>query len=103
TAIAARVGLPRRLVTLIEGESLINDATALVAYSFAVAAVVTGSFSFWHAAWRFLVDVLRGVAIGLAVGFVLRQFRRRLDHSPTEIAIALVSGYFAYLPAEAAG
>ena len=44
-----------------------------------------------------------GIAIGLAVGFVLRQFRRRLNHSPTEIAIALLSGYFAYLPAQAAG
>jgi len=103
TAIASRLGVPRRLVAIIEGESLINDATALVAYSFAVTAVVTGSFSFWHAAWRFVVDVLGGVAIGLAVGVVLRQIRRRLDHSPTEIAIALLSGYFAYLPAEAAG
>src|SRR5690349_15307168 len=103
TAIASRLGVPRRLVAIIEGESLINDATALVAYSFAVAAVVTGSFSFWHAAWRFVVDVIGGIAIGLAVGVVLRQIRRRLDHSPTEIAIALLSGYFAYLPAEAAG
>jgi CPA1 family monovalent cation:H+ antiporter len=103
TAIAARLGIPRRLVTLIEGESLINDATALVAYRFAVAAVVTGSFSLPHAAWRFVVNVIGGVAIGLAVGFVIRQLRRRLDHSPTEIAIALFSGYFAYLPAEAAG
>src|SRR5439155_26078570 len=97
------LGLPRRLVTLIEGESLINDATALVAYRFAVAAVVTGGFSLWHASWRFAVDVVGGIAIGLAVGFVIRQVRRRLDHSPTEIAIALFSGYFAYLPAEAAG
>jgi Na+/H+ antiporter len=103
TAIASRLGLPRRLVTLIEGESLINDATALVAYSFAVAAVVTGQFSLWHATWRFGVDVVGGVAIGLAVGIVIRQVRRRINHSPTEIAIALLSGYFAYLPAEAAG
>jgi Na+/H+ antiporter len=103
TAIASRLGLPRRLVTLIEGESLINDATALVAYGFAVTAVLTGSFSLWHAAWRFVVDVVGGIAIGLAVGFVIRQIRRRLDHSPSEIAIALLSGYFAYLPAEAAG
>jgi monovalent cation/hydrogen antiporter len=102
-AIAARLGVPRRLVTLIEGESLVNDATALVAYSFAVAAVVTGSFSLWHATWRFVVDVAGGIAIGLAVGYVLRQIRRRMNHSPTEIAIALLSGYFAYLPAEAAG
>jgi monovalent cation/hydrogen antiporter len=103
TAIGSRLGLPRRLVTLIEGESLINDATALVAYSFAVAAVTTGSFSLWHATWRFVLDVGGGIAIGLVVGYLLRQFRRRLNHSPTEIAIALLSGYFAYLPAEAAG
>ncbi len=102
-AIASRLGIPRRLATLIEGESLINDATALVAYRFAVAAVVSGTFSFWHAAWHFAVDVVGGVAIGLAVGFVLRQIRRRMHHSPTEIAIALLSGYFAYLPAQAAG
>jgi Na+/H+ antiporter len=102
-AIATRLGIPRRLTTLIEGESLINDATALVAYRFAVAAVLTGSFSLWHATWRFAVDVAGGIAIGLAVGFVLREIRRRLDHSPTEIAIALLSGYFAYLPAQAAG
>jgi CPA1 family monovalent cation:H+ antiporter len=103
TAIGSRLGLPRRLVTLIEGESLINDATALVAYSFAVTAVVTGSFSLWHATWRFGVDVAGGIAIGLAVGFVIRQVRRRVNHPPTEIAIALLSGYFAYLPAQAAG
>jgi Na+/H+ antiporter len=103
TAIGSRLGLPRRLVTLIEGESLVNDATALVAYSFAVAAVVTGSFSLWHATWRFALDVVGGVAIGLVVGYLLRQFRRRINHSPTEIAIALLSGYFAYLPAQAAG
>jgi Na+/H+ antiporter len=102
-AIASRLGIPRRLATLIEGESLVNDATALVAYRFAVAAVLTGTFSLSHATWRFVVDVLGGVAIGLAVGFVLRQIRRRLNHSPTEIAIALLSGYFAYLPAQAAG
>ncbi len=103
TAIASRIGLPRRLVAIIEGESLINDATALVVYSFAVAAVLTGTFSLWHAVWRFGVNVAGGIAVGLAVGFVLRQVRRRLDHSPTEIAIALFSGYFAYLPAEALG
>ena len=52
-------------MTLIEGESLVNDATALVAYAFAVAAVVTGTFSLWHATWRFGLDVVGGIAIGL--------------------------------------
>jgi monovalent cation/hydrogen antiporter len=103
TTIARRLGVPRRLVAIIEGESLINDATALVLYRVAVAAVVTGSFSIWHATAHFFLDVIGGVAIGLAVGFLIRQVRRRLDHSPTEIAIALFSGYFAYLPAEALG
>jgi Na+/H+ antiporter len=103
TAIASRLGIPRRLRTLIEGESLINDATALVAYSFAVAAVLSGGFSLEHAVWRFALDVVGGIAVGVAVGFVIRQVRRRLNHSPTEIAIALFSGYFAYLPAQALG
>ncbi|TML83964.1 MAG: Na+/H+ antiporter [Actinobacteria bacterium] len=103
SAIAERLGIPHRLAAIIEGESLVNDATALVAYRFAVAAVLTGTFSLSHATWRFVVDVLGGVAVGLAVGLVLRQIRRRLNHSPTEIAIALLSGYFAYLPAQALG
>jgi Na+/H+ antiporter len=101
TAIAERVGLPRRLVALIEGESLVNDGTALVAYRFAVAAVVTGSFSLVDASARFVLNVTGGIVIGLAVGVVLREVRRRLDNPPLEITISLMSGYFAYLPAEA--
>jgi Na+/H+ antiporter len=103
TAIAQRLGLPRRLVGLIEGESLVNDGTALVAYRFAVAAVVTGSFSLAAATGRFFVNVLGGIAIGIAVGLVIREVRRRLDNPPVEITISVLSGYFAYLPAEAAG
>jgi CPA1 family monovalent cation:H+ antiporter len=99
--IANRVGLPRAVVSIIEGEGLLNDSTALVVYRFAVVAAVTGSFSLAHATWKFFVSVFGGIAVGLAVGFVIRQIRRRIDHSPTEIAIALLSGYFAYLPAEA--
>jgi len=103
TAIAQRLGLPRRLIALIEGESLVNDGTALVAYRFAVAAVVTGSFSMVEASWRFVVNVVGGIAIGLAVGYLIRQLRRRLDNPPVEITIALLSGYFGYLPAQAVG
>ncbi len=101
TAIARRLGIPRRGVTIIEGESLINDATALVAYKFAVAAVVTGSFSLWEAGGRFLINVIAGLAIGLAVGWAVRQIRRRLDNPPVELTLSLATGYFAYLPAEA--
>lgn len=103
TAIAERLGLPRRLVALIEGESLVNDGTALVAYRFAVAAVVTGSFSLASASGRFVLNVVGGIAVGLAIGYVIRQVRRRLDNPPVEITISIMSGYFAYLPAQAAG
>jgi monovalent cation/hydrogen antiporter len=103
TSIARRLGIPRRIVTIVEGESLINDGTALVAYRFAVAAVLTGSFSLWEAGLRFAVNVAGGIAIGLAVGYVVRQVRRRLDNPPVEITIALMTAYFAYLPAEIVG
>ncbi len=102
-AIAQRLGLSRRLVALIEGESLVNDGTGLVAYKFAVAAVVTGSFSLLDASGRFVLNIVGGIVVGLAVGFVIREVRRRLDNPPVEITISILSGYFAYLPAEAIG
>jgi Na+/H+ antiporter len=103
SAIAERLGLPTRLVALIEGESLVNDGTALVAYRFAVAAVVTGTFSLFDASWSFVLNVVGGIGVGLAVGYLIRQLRRRLDDPPVEIAIALLSGYLGYLPAQALG
>jgi CPA1 family monovalent cation:H+ antiporter len=103
SAIASRVGAPRRYVTIVEGESLVNDATALVAYKFAVAAAVTGSFSMAEAGGRFLLNAVVGIAIGIAVGYVVALLRKALDDAPTEITISLVTPYFAYLPAEALG
>jgi Na+/H+ antiporter len=101
TAIASRVGAPRRYLTIVEGESLINDSTALVAYKFAVAAAVSGGFSLAEAGGRFVLNAVVGVAIGLAVGVVVARLRKAVDDPPTEIAISLVTPYFAYLPAEA--
>jgi monovalent cation/hydrogen antiporter len=103
SAIASRLGAPRRFVTIVEGESLINDSTALIAYKFAVAAAVSGSFSLAEAGGRFLLNGVVGIAIGLAVGWLVAQVRRAIDDAPTEIAISLVTPYFAYLPAEALG
>ena len=103
TAIARRLGVPRRLVTLLEGESLVNDATALVAYRIAVAAAVGGSFVAWEAGLRFLAGVAGGVAIGLLVGWLVAEVRRRLDDPPVEIVVSVVTGYAAYLPAERLG
>ena len=103
TAIARRLGVPRKLVTIVEGESLVNDGTGLVLYRVAVAAVVTGSFSALDTGGLFVVSVLGGIAVGLAVGWIVRQVRRRLDNPPAEITISLLTGYFAFIPAELLG
>jgi Na+/H+ antiporter len=97
------LGAPRRVLAIIEGENLTNDWTALVLYRIAVGAVVSGSFSLWDAGLRFVFNGVAGLAIGLAVGFVVRHVRRRIDDPPTELAISLLTAYAAYLPAEEIG
>jgi monovalent cation/hydrogen antiporter len=101
--IMRRIGAPRRLVTIVEGENLTNDWTALVLYRIAVAAVVTGSFSLLEASGEFILTGVGGLLVGLAAGWVIRQVRRRIDDPPTEITISILSGYAAYLPAEELG
>jgi CPA1 family monovalent cation:H+ antiporter len=103
TSIARRFGVPRKLVTIVEGESLVNDGTGLVLYRVAVAAVVTGSFSAYYTGGLFLVSVGGGIAVGLVVGWLVRQVRRRLDNPPAEITISLLTGYIAFIPAELMG
>jgi Na+/H+ antiporter len=103
TAIMRRVGAPRRLVNVIEGESLVNDATALVAYKVAVSAAVGAGVSVADASLDFVTAAGGGVAVGLAVGFVVAAIRRRLDDPPTEITISLFTGYAAFLGADAIG
>ena len=102
TAIAGRIGAPRRIVTVLEGESLVNDSTALIALQFAIAAV-GGTFSFVEASRDFIVDVAGGAAIGVAVGAVVAYVRRRVEDAPTEAVLSLATAYFAYLPAAALG
>lgn len=103
TEIAGRVGLPRRLVSILEGESLVNDGTALVLYKAAVGAAVGSGFSLLHVGAHLVLDVIGGVAIGLAVGFAIRNVRRRINDTPIEVALAVLTGYLAYLPAAALG
>ena len=103
SAIFERLGIPSRLVALIEGESLINDATALVAYRVAIAAVVHGAFSMRDIGQGFIVAVAGGLAVGLAVGWLIRQVRKRIDNPPAEVTLAILTGYLAYLPAELLG
>jgi monovalent cation/hydrogen antiporter len=101
--IIRRFGVPRRVVTVIEGENLTNDWTALTIYRFATTAVVSGTFNWAWAAPRFVLTGVGGIAVGLLVGVALRWIRRRLDDPPTEITISLFSGFAAYIPAEELG
>jgi monovalent cation/hydrogen antiporter len=101
--IMRRVGAPRSMLTVVEGENLTNDWTALVLYRVAVAAVVTGSFSLVEASLEFVLSGIGGLAVGLIAGRIIRELRRRLDDPPTEITISILSGYAAYLPAEELG
>src|SRR5437588_9588307 len=100
TAFLRRLPLPRRLVIILEGESMINDAAAIVAYRMAVAAAVTGAFSLAAASLRFLYVGAGGVVVGLAVGWLLAELRRHIHGPEVDTTISLLTGYAAYLPAE---
>ena len=100
-AVAARLPMPQRLLVIIEGESLVNDAVSLVLYRLAAAAVVTGAFSWLSGGFQFLLASAGGVGIGLAVGAGIGWIRRRLTPDPLiENTISLLTPFVAYLPAE---
>ena len=103
--IARRLGVPRRLIVLIEGESLINDGTALVAYRTAVAAAaVGGSFSLLEASGDFLLNILGGAVVGFVVAQVLLWiFLRVRGDDLLGTTISLIAGFAAYVPAEELG
>lgn len=103
TAIFERLGVPRNLATVVEGESLVNDASAIVAYRVAVAAAVHGSFSLWSAGLQFVYVSAGGILVGLAVGWGIAQVRRHLADPPVENTISLLTGFAAYLPADRLG
>jgi Na+/H+ antiporter len=103
TGVTQRLKVPRRIVTILEGESLVNDATGLVAYRFALAAVATGNFSFTQAGGRFAFVAAGGVAVGLAVGWLVAQIHRRMEDFELETVITLLTPYAAYIPAEHLG
>ncbi|HYU50687.1 MAG TPA: Na+/H+ antiporter [Candidatus Limnocylindria bacterium] len=102
TSVFRRLGAPRVVVTLVEGEALFNDATALVAYRAAVLAV-GGSFVLSQALAGFVVAAVGGIIIGVFVGRVAGEILRRLDDPPVEVAISLVIPFAAYLPADRFG
>jgi len=95
--------VPRRLIVIIEGESLVNDASALVIYRVGIVAAIGGAFSMTDAGLRFVGAVTGGIAIGLLVGYIVYRLRRPLNNPRAEIALSLMTAYFAYIPAELVG
>jgi len=102
TAILSRLSIPRRIVTILEGESLVNDASGLVLYKFAVAATLTGAFSLVDATVQFAAVSVGGAAIGIALAFVYIEVHKRLGDPFIEVLTVLTIPYAAYLAAEAA-
>ena len=99
TQIAGKLGLPRRLVTILGGEGLMNDATALTAYQVAVASVAT-TLSAVDVTARFVYAVVVGVAIGLAVGWAGARLLRRVETPVIENTVLLILPFAAYLPSD---
>jgi monovalent cation/hydrogen antiporter len=95
--IIRRLGVPRRLIVVLEGEGLANDATALILYRFAVAAVATGLFSFDEAAGEFALIVVGEIAFGIAIGWLSLRLRRWADDPRVEITLSLLTPYAAFL------
>ena len=100
TAITQSLRVPRRIVTILDGESLVNDATSFTTYRFAVAAAVTGAFSASGAGVRFVLVVIGGIAVGLAVGWLAASVQSRLDDPPVQTTLSLLTPYVTYLLAE---
>lgn len=103
SALAGRLGLPRRLVAVLEGEGLFNDVTAIVLYTVAVQAVVSGSFSAWGALLDFGVSALVGAAVGLLFGWAGSKLMQRLDEAPWRVALGLLLPFAAYGFSESRG
>lgn len=104
-AAAATKGLPvpKRVVAVLEGESLVNDATGLIAYRYAVAAVLTGQFAFWHAGGQLLWVAAAGIFVGWALGWLLYWIHRISPHNAVvDTSLTLLAPYVAYLIAEEA-
>jgi monovalent cation/hydrogen antiporter len=95
------LGLNKKVITILEGESLVNDASALIAYRYAVAAVTTGTFVFWKAGLQFLLVAGGGIAIGIVTGYLFVLAHKKIENNPVvETSLTLLSPFVAYLAAE---
>jgi Na+/H+ antiporter len=100
TAVTRRLAVPRTIVTILEGESLLNDATALTIYSVALAAAAGAVFSASGAIVTFALAILGGCAVGVVVGWIIAHVRARIEDTPVEMTISLLTPYAAFLPAD---
>src|SRR3954469_10457713 len=99
-SVTQNLQVPRKIIVILEGESLINDATSFISFRFAVAAVLTGSFSLGEGKLQFLFVAVGGVAVGLAVGWLATQVQKRLDDPPVQTMFSLLTPYIAYFIGE---
>ncbi|GAB0106260.1 Na+/H+ antiporter [Nocardia sp. JMUB6875] len=103
SALAGKLGLPRRLVAVLEGEGLFNDVTAIVLYTAAITAVTTGKFSAWSAFGDFLISALVGVLVGLVLGWAGNKLMVWVDDAPCRVALGLLLPFAAYGISESRG
>ena len=101
TASTKGLSIPKRIITILEGESLVNDATGLIAYRYAVAAVVTGGFGIWEAGYKFILVGLGGIVLGLLMGWFFKLvFKITPDNATTDTSFTFLVPFLAYLFAE---
>ncbi|MFJ4930462.1 Na+/H+ antiporter [Streptomyces sp. NPDC088736] len=100
TAVAGQLGLPRRLVSILEGEGLFNDVTAIVLYHVAIAAVVSGSFSPWRAGLDLVLSAVVAVAVGVGLGWAANRLMDLLGDATLQVGLTLLVPYAAYVLAE---
>jgi Na+/H+ antiporter len=101
TSVLQTLKVPKRVVTILEGESLVNDASSLIVFRFALAAIFTGKFVLWQAGEEFLLVSLMGIAIGIVIGFGVYATHRWLPTTPSiDTGISLMAPYLMYITAE---
>ena len=101
SGIIKRLGLNKKVNTILEGESLLNDASALIIYRFAVMAVTTGTFIFWKAGVQFLLIAGVGILVGVVIGFLFVLVQKQIENNPVvETSLTLLSPFVSYLAAE---
>lgn len=99
-SITQNLRVPRKIIVILEGESLVNDATSFISFRFAVAAVMTGAFSLGQASLQFLFVGSGGLVMGLVVGWLATQVQKRLDDPQVQTMLSLLTPYIAYFAGE---